>query len=85
MTKNEFKEYIDMYRNNLIHIKNYKNNAKEFENIISNYEYMLRLLSNNTFGEIGSDLIEEYLYKQRQMSFDALWNKLNEFNSADRK
>ena len=44
MTKNELKDYVNIYNKNLVHIKNYDNKSEEFNSIISNYEYMLRLL-----------------------------------------
>ncbi len=85
MTKNEFKEYVSIYNKNLIHLRNYENKSEEFNYIVSNYEYMLRLLLTNVFGELNSDLIEEYLFKQRQISFDTLWNKINGSSTFNRK
>jgi len=85
MTKSELKKYVDTYNKNLIHLRNYENKSEEFNYIVSNYEYMLRLLLTNIFGEINSDLIEEYLFKQRQISFDTLWNKINGSNTSNRE
>jgi len=85
MTKSELKKYVDTYNKNLIHLRNYENKSEEFNCIVSNYEYMLRLLLTNIFGEINSDLIEEYLFKQRQISFDTLWNKINGSNTSNRE
>lgn len=49
----------------------------EDENFYNKYNYVIFKLFKHFFGENGRELIEDYIFKETDMTFDELCEKLN--------
>lgn len=79
ITKNEFKKILDSYQaaeNQVMQLD------REFgitlynsldENFYNRYNYVIRKLFENLFGDIKADLIESYIFDETDLTFDKLW------------
>ena len=43
------------------------------ENFYNRYNYVIRKLIENLFGDIKADLIESYIFDVTDLTFDKLW------------
>lgn len=82
ITKNEFKKILDSYQaaeNQVMQLDSefgitlYKSSDENFYN---RYNYVIRKLFENLFGDIKADLIESYIFDVTDLTFDKLWELL---------
>lgn len=82
ITKNEFKKILDSYQaaeNQVTQLVNEFGiilyNSPD-ENFYNRYNYVIRKLFENLFGDIKADLIESYIFDETDLTFDKLWELL---------
>lgn len=66
----ELKNYIKLYKKN-------RELINENNEIYENYEYMLRMLMSNIYGDIGADYLEDVLYNSNNIPISIIFEKLN--------
>jgi hypothetical protein len=83
MTKSELKTHIDLYRSTEQSVINLDNeyginiwNGYN-PNFYNNYNLIIHNLLVSIFGDMKTDLIEDYIFNQIEMTFDELWETLN--------
>lgn len=79
ITKNEFKKILDSYQaaeNQVMQLDSEFGitlyNSPD-ENFYNRYNYVIRKLFENLFGDIKADLIESYIFDVTDLTFDKLW------------
>lgn len=79
ITKNEFKKILDSYQaaeNQVMQLDGEFGitlyNSSD-ENFYNRYNYVIRKLFENLFGDIKADLIESYIFDVTDLTFDKLW------------
>lgn len=79
ITKNEFKKILDSYQtaeNQVMQLDSEFGitlyNSSD-ENFYNRYNYVIRKLFENLFGDIKADLIESYIFDETDLTFDKLW------------
>ena len=68
----ELKNYIKLYKKN-------RELINENNEIYENYEYMLRMLMSNIYGDIGADYLEDVLDKINEMPQDNFDNIIKKY------
>lgn len=85
MTKDELRKHIQLFQDteeiiNLLDKKygiNIINSGLTKPNFYNNYNMLIHNLLVSIFGDLNTDLIEEYCFGQVSISFDELCNRLN--------
>lgn len=82
ITKEEFKKILDSYQaaeNQVMQLDSEFGiilyNSPD-ENFYNRYNYVIRKLFENLFGDIKADLIEEFVFDETELTFDKLWELL---------
>lgn len=73
----ELKNYIKLYKKNRELINNSENE------IFENYEYMLRILISNIYGDVGADYLEDIMYNCNNIPINIVFEKLNGFRKSN--
>lgn len=83
MTRDELKQHIALYKKTEDEVFELENkfgiriwDSKE-PNFYNNYNLMIHRLLADIFGEVKSELIEDYIFEQVNISFDELCEYLN--------
>ena len=74
----ELKNYIKLYKKN-------RELINENNEIYENYEYMLRMLMSNIYGDIGADYLEDVLYHSNNIPISVIFEKLNDLRKSNIK
>lgn len=91
MTKEELEKHINLYRDAEKDITELddKYGIRIWDstnpNFYNKYNLVIHNLLKNIFGEENTWLIEDYIFKQIDMSFDDLWEKINSKNETDKE